>query len=174
VGRRRRAEDVARMSRQPAGTPGSSRADAGARVTGAEEGAGGGVKDMGAFADIKNDLPDWPDDVIDQWLLYLANREDTGWPPPNALGTHPWAFILGHRPISWWRDVSWNLESTDCSYEQLCTATKRIVDETIREVTSSTATQSTTRRHRDAFHYILNNATFPSRQSPWRSMAASV
>jgi hypothetical protein len=29
-------------------------------------------------SDIKNDLPDWPDDVIEQWLHYFAQR--CGWP----------------------------------------------------------------------------------------------
>ena len=46
-------------------------------------------------ADIKKDLPAWPDDVIDQWLLYFANEPDCGWPPPDLLGDHRWARILG-------------------------------------------------------------------------------
>jgi hypothetical protein len=46
-------------------------------------------------ADIKKDLPAWPDDVIDQWLLYFANEPDCGWPPPDSLGDHRWARILG-------------------------------------------------------------------------------
>jgi hypothetical protein len=44
---------------------------------------------MITLADIKKDLPAWPDDVIEQWLLYLARRDDTGWPPPEPLGDHP-------------------------------------------------------------------------------------
>jgi hypothetical protein len=43
-----------------------------------------------SFAAIKNDLPAWPDEVIKEWLLYLANRDDTGWPPPDPLGHHSW------------------------------------------------------------------------------------
>jgi hypothetical protein len=31
-----------------------------------------------SLADIKNDLPSWPDGVISQWLFHLANRGDTG------------------------------------------------------------------------------------------------
>jgi len=42
---------------------------------------------------IKKDLPGWPDEVVTEWLLYLANREDTGWPPPEPLGGS-WAAIL--------------------------------------------------------------------------------
>lgn len=29
---------------------------------------------MVSLADIKKDLPEWPDDVIEQWLLYFANE----------------------------------------------------------------------------------------------------
>jgi hypothetical protein len=39
-----------------------------------------------SLADIKNDLLSWPDGVIGQWLFHLANRADTGWPPPDPLG----------------------------------------------------------------------------------------
>jgi hypothetical protein len=46
---------------------------------------------MVTVADIKKDLPDWPDDVVDQWLVYFANEPDGGWPPPNPLGDHRWS-----------------------------------------------------------------------------------
>jgi hypothetical protein len=29
---------------------------------------------MVSLADIKKDLPEWPDDVIEQWLLYFARQ----------------------------------------------------------------------------------------------------
>jgi hypothetical protein len=45
---------------------------------------------MVTVADIRKDLPDWPDDVIEQWLLYFANEADCGWPPPDPLGDHRW------------------------------------------------------------------------------------
>src|ERR1700686_424794 len=73
-----------------------------------------------SLADIKRDLPNWPDEVVELWLFYLANRGDTGWPPPEPLGHHPWAAILGYRPLSWWREVSWKRERTDCGFSNLC------------------------------------------------------
>jgi hypothetical protein len=80
------------------------------------------------LADIKKDLPLWPDEVIEQWLLKLANRgQDTGWPPPEPLGNHAWKYILGGRPLSWWKAVSWKLESSDLTFDTLCAASKRIV-----------------------------------------------
>jgi hypothetical protein len=30
------------------------------------------------LAHIKKDLPEWPDDLIEQWLLYFANEPDCG------------------------------------------------------------------------------------------------
>jgi hypothetical protein len=114
-----------------------------------------------SLADIKNDLPAWPDDVIDQWLLYLANRDDTGWPPPNPLGHHPWTYILGHRPIPWWREVTWKREKIDCDFTSLAPSTKSIVARMLAEMTSGNAEEGTKRRFDNAFRYILNNATFP-------------
>jgi len=113
-------------------------------------------------ADIKRDLPDWPDDVIDQWLFHLANREDTGWPPPDPLGTHAWTYILGHRPVSWWREVTWKLETTDCSHEKLSLATQRIVNQMIAEVGRKIVEDATRRRFNNAFQDILNTGGFPS------------
>jgi hypothetical protein len=116
---------------------------------------------MVSLADIKNDLPAWPDQVIDEWLLYLANRGDTGWPPPNPLGDHPWAFILGYRPIPWWREVTWKLEKIDCNFANLSQFTKSIVTQMLAETNDETADEGTKRRFNDAFHYILNNAALP-------------
>jgi hypothetical protein len=114
-----------------------------------------------SLADIKGDLPTWPDNVIDQWLLYLANRDDTGWPPPNPLGHHPWTYILGHRPIPWWREVTWKREEIDCGFANLTQSTKSIVTRMLAEITSGNVDEGTKRRFNNAFHYILNNAAFP-------------
>jgi hypothetical protein len=34
---------------------------------------------------IKEKLPDWPDAVVKEWLLYFAN--DIGWPPAEPFGS---------------------------------------------------------------------------------------
>lgn len=81
------------------------------------------------LAHIKADLPDWPDEVIEQWLLKLANRgTDTGWPPPEPLGDSAWKYILGLRPLSWWKNVAWKSEERDIDFSVLCNSTKRIVN----------------------------------------------
>jgi hypothetical protein len=113
-----------------------------------------------SLADIKNDLPSWPDGVISQWLFHLANRDDTGWPPPEPLGYHPWAFILGFRPLSWWREVSWKLEKTDCGLANLCQGTKAIVARMLVEKANGTIDEETRTRFKKASDYILKNGGF--------------
>jgi hypothetical protein len=48
---------------------------------------------MVTLADVKKDLPGWPDAVLEEWLVFLANAKDTGWPPPEPL-TGRWKAIL--------------------------------------------------------------------------------
>ncbi|MBR0931595.1 hypothetical protein JQ561_33720 [Bradyrhizobium diazoefficiens] len=72
---------------------------------------------MTTLQDIKKDLPDWPDDVIDQWLLKFANQEGMGWPPPDPLAGR-WKLLITH-PLSWWKDVTWTQEKRDCGFDNL-------------------------------------------------------
>jgi hypothetical protein len=113
-----------------------------------------------SLADIKSDLPHWPDEAIKLWLLDLANRSDTGWPPPDPLGLHPWAFILGFRPLSWWREVSWKREKTNCSFSNLCQGTKAIVTRMLAEKANGTIDEETRNRFKKAADYILINGGF--------------
>jgi Ribosomal protein L7/L12 dimerisation domain len=115
-----------------------------------------------SLADIKNDLPLWPDEVIKLWLVYLANRArgDTGWPPPDPLEYHPWAFILGFRPLPWWREVTWKREKTDCSFSNLCQGTKTIVARMLAEKANGTIDEETGTRFKKAADYILKNGGF--------------
>jgi hypothetical protein len=115
-----------------------------------------------SLADIKSDLPHWPDEVIELWLFYLANRSagDTGWPPPEPLGRRGWAPILGYRQLSWWREVSWKREKTDCGFSNLCLGTKTIVAQTLVEKRDRTIDEETERRFKKAGDYLMKNGTF--------------
>lgn len=68
------------------------------------------VSEKATFQQIKADLVDWPDDVIQQWLLFYAQPSQAGWPPPESLVGSRWKYLIS-RPLSWWRNVSWELES---------------------------------------------------------------
>jgi hypothetical protein len=119
------------------------------------------------LADIKKDLPHWPDEVIEEWLLKLANRgSDTGWPPPEPLGDHTWKYILGGRPLSWWRQVRWTLEDSDLTFDSLSTASKRIVRDMLDgHVNGKPNPISQIRNSRTRFltagKYISENGTSP-------------
>jgi hypothetical protein len=51
---------------------------------------------------IKRDLPLFPDEVVDTWLLPIA--EDAGWPP---VPFSRWDRILLQRPVAFWRNLRW-------------------------------------------------------------------
>lgn len=120
---------------------------------------------MVELADIKRDLPKWPDYIIEEWLLYLANREDTGWPPPDPIGDHAWAHIIV-KPIAWWRNVDWKLENIDCSFEHLSANTKTIVAKMFAAQIGgkripSYDDENTKKRFKEALHFLLHNGSFP-------------
>jgi hypothetical protein len=113
-----------------------------------------------SLADIKNDLPHWPDEVIESWLFYLANRSDTGWPPPEPLGSHPWAYILGFRPLSWWREVTWKRKKVDCGAANLRQGTQVIVAQMLQEKMDGTIDNETAARFKKASDHLLKNRIF--------------
>ncbi len=114
---------------------------------------------------IKADLPDWPDDVIEQWLLKHANRgPDTGWPPPDPLGNHAWKYIITN-PLSWWKNVAWKLDVTDCGIEKLSTNTSQIVLKInialINGIKNVWGDDGTRQRFNSALQYIMKHGSFP-------------
>ncbi len=120
---------------------------------------------MVEHADIKADLPNWPDDVLDQWLLKLANRgPDTGWPPPEDLEGHAWENILGRRPLSWWKNVTWQLQQSELTFAQLCVGTKRIIngmiDAHVGNARNVYAGANSKARVAAALRYISKHGTF--------------
>lgn len=86
---------------------------------------------MFSVANLKRDLPQWPDDVIEQWLLNFANEPDCGWPPPDPLGEHRWAALLGGRPLSWWQNVTWKNQKVRCDLNGLTSKARGGVTELV-------------------------------------------
>jgi hypothetical protein len=69
---------------------------------------------------LKTDLPNFPDEVLIDWLLPYACSE--GWPPSHDPAQEPgglWRYLLGKKPLTYWRSLCW--ERTDChiSFHQL-------------------------------------------------------
>jgi len=63
---------------------------------------------MGTLEQVAADLPNFPEDVISQWIGYYAETE--GWPPPEPLDGR-WKDLLANRNLDYWRSLSWKLES---------------------------------------------------------------
>jgi hypothetical protein len=118
------------------------------------------------LADIKADLPMWPDDVADQWLLGLANRgADTGWPPPEDM-SNSWKYILGRRPLSWWKSVTWKLEERDLDFNVLTLQSQSIVRDMLDNHLNNTRPIYSVGsdgkvRFLLAANYIMKNGSFP-------------
>jgi hypothetical protein len=116
---------------------------------------------MVSVAEIKNDLPEWPDDVIEQWLHYFANEPDCGWPPPEPLGNHRWNGLLGCKPLSWWKNVTWKKETAICDLASLTQKARTDVSDIIAEINAGTADASTMKRVAQPWIYIKDHGIFP-------------
>jgi hypothetical protein len=126
---------------------------------------------MVGILDIQKDLPGWPDDVIEQWLLYFANESDCGWPPPEPLGDHRWNALLGGRPLSWWRDVTWRSEKLKCDLASLTPRARTGVNEILAEMISGAADATTKRRVQHPYRHIMDEGKFPRQLVTMRTPA---
>lgn len=107
---------------------------------------------------IKQTLPNWPDEVVHEWLLYFAN--DIGWPPAEPLGTDRWDGILGNRPLTWWAEVSWQLQTVDCSRAELTEATEQRIAAVSDPVYAGTASEIEKGQYRRPLQYLLEHGAF--------------
>jgi hypothetical protein len=116
---------------------------------------------MVSITDIKKELPNWPDDVIEQWLLYFANEPDCGWPPPEPLGNHRWNGLLGGRPLSWWKNVTWKKQKVRCDSKALTSKARADVTEIVTQMKDGTATADTKKRVAQPWLHLKDHAKFP-------------
>jgi hypothetical protein len=64
----------------------------------------------GLFLRIKADLPNFPDEVLAQWIYPFANK--IGWPPEKSRDPSRWKNLLGATVVDW-SMATWALEETD-------------------------------------------------------------
>ena len=62
---------------------------------------------MRIIEQVSEDLPNFPDDVIDQWIGYYAESE--GWPPPSPLEGR-WKGLLANKDLEYWTSLKWSKE----------------------------------------------------------------
>jgi hypothetical protein len=78
--------------------------------------------------DLKRSLPNFPDEVLANWLLPFANVE--GWPPARddeSLPEKRWIFLLDGRPLRYWRSLSWSPVERHVSVNDLGTESRAIM-----------------------------------------------
>ena len=115
---------------------------------------------MVSVADIQKDLPDWPEDVTEQWLHYFANEPDCGWPPPEPLGDHRWGRLLGGRSLSWWKNVTWNRERVKCDLASFSPKARTAVANIVFRFNDGTDA-TTQRRVAQPWVHLRDNGVFP-------------
>jgi hypothetical protein len=99
--------------------------------------------------------------VIEPWLIEFANDPGMGWPPPEPYGDHRWGRLLGQRPLSWWKDVTWTLEKVDCGLDGLTPKARADVMDIRKEIEGGKPSVTTKRRWDNLFRYMLNDGSFP-------------
>jgi hypothetical protein len=115
---------------------------------------------MLTVVDLKKDLPNWPLAILDDWLLYFANEPNLKWPPPEPLNEHRWSRILGGRPLSWWKNVTWKKEKVNCALDSLCPKSRNLTIETHNDVHLGRADDVEKRRYKMPMQYILEHGVF--------------
>ena len=65
------------------------------------------------------------------------------------------------RPISWWKNVTWTLEKTDCGFDVLTPKARADVTDIHNEISGGAPSATTKRRWDNLFRYVLNDGSFP-------------
>lgn len=115
---------------------------------------------MDNIDDLRRDLPNWPLAILDDWLKYFAREPDLGWPPPEPLGDHRWAGILGGKPLSWWHKVTWKKEKVDCDLAKLCQRSRQLTEMIHNDIHQGRATDVEKRRYKMPVQYLLEHGVF--------------
>jgi hypothetical protein len=71
---------------------------------------------MSLLEQLKLSLPNFPHEVLNEWLLPFA--KDKGWPPSEDNDTLPnngWRYVLIKQPLSFWKEVKWSNEHCNFS-----------------------------------------------------------
>jgi hypothetical protein len=92
-----------------------------------------GCMDTFQLADLKATLPNFPDEILSDWLLPYARSE--GWPPFGGRDNMPqgarWPYLLSKKPLSYWANINWSLHNGHIELEQLDPRTQDTITQMI-------------------------------------------
>jgi hypothetical protein len=116
---------------------------------------------------IARDLPGWPADVIDQWLLPYVLDCGFGWPPPSPLPpSNIWFRHLSNRPLSWWQQVEWEPRKLRITFDKLSPSDQHVILGIMKatyagEVNEYSKLEQSAARIARAREFVATHGTFP-------------
>lgn len=116
---------------------------------------------------IKRDLPKFPDNVIDDWILDFA--KDIGWPPGDHMvdPENRWGAILRSKDLDYWAKIEWQKEKQtlapkDFVYEDQKIITGLILTNVFGVPNIYSLTMPDTKERFDRIcEYMRENGSFP-------------
>ncbi len=111
---------------------------------------------------IKEDLPNFPGAVIEQWLVPFA--QDVGWPPLNER----WSCLLKNPDLDYWRAVEWERKEVSPKTLKLSPDATASLKALIRAYTkgeNNVYARNLGERGKERFqlqlHQLIDNGVFP-------------
>ncbi len=117
---------------------------------------------------IKADLPNFPDEVIDVWLLPIATGRDGdgyGW-PPRVEDLGEWRYALKCKSLDYWRQTIWSRTEHEFNPDFFCDGSLRALVGLLGayvkgEVNSYSNLQNGRQRFASLVRYISQNGVVP-------------
>lgn len=124
-----------------------------------------GKKTMSIIEQVEEALPNFPQDIIEQWIGYYAQSE--GWPPGDPPEGR-WSNLLGNRGLSYWQGVEWHLETLSPDVIELTPNCEELIEQ-IKAAHAEGADNAYStymgQEARDRFHniiwYLRNEGVLP-------------
>lgn len=123
---------------------------------------------------ITRDLPQFPPDVIEDWLIPFAARD--GWPPTSSK----WTPLLLNRPLWFWQSLSWEQQTVPVAQsafdDRSWAAITGLVEAHVEgRVNAYSSISNSKRRFYRSLKYVLQNGRLPKPpvllHSGWHSIA---
>lgn len=86
------------------------------------------VMDENLFNEIRATLPNFPDEILREWLLPFAKTE--GWPPadgPYEMPKGRWKYLLTRRALAYWSNLQWQKVQSHISANALTPRSLQII-----------------------------------------------
>ena len=115
---------------------------------------------MTLFEDIKKDLPNFPDEVVWEWLLPCANNY--GWPPKRKK----WEGILLFKAVKFWQVKKWEKQNIDLNRDIFSQETNDVFNGLyntyiLDQDNLYSNIENGKLRFENALSYLLKNGIFP-------------